>query len=110
MLGAGRVFQHGVQAVLYCAYMGHAEALDVLLDAGADPNSSDGVRDHLRGALLRLCIGLTSHVHVRWCVWVLVQGGDTVLMWAVRSGSERMVSRLVRHGVDVKALNKVKER
>lgn len=58
--------QHGVQAVLYCAYKGNEEALDVLLDAGADPNSSDGVRDACHSHRLALVAVCPAPQRVRW--------------------------------------------
>lgn len=75
-------------ALMWASAEGHHEVVDLLLEAGADPNRQGHVT------------ALTDRHNADHPT-----GGFTALMFAARNGDERMVRRLVAGGADVNLKN-----
>jgi ankyrin repeat protein len=76
-------------ALMWASAEGHAEVVDVLLKAGADPNRQASVT-----AITERSMN-SDHP----------TGGFTALMWAARNGHENVVRRLAEGGADLKLKN-----
>ena len=84
---AADVFQHAT-ALMWASAEGHLEVVDLLLEAGADPNRQAHVNP------------LTERHNADFPT-----GGFTALMWAARNGDEAIVRRLVAGGADMRLKN-----
>ena len=59
MLTWARAPQKGITSLMFAAINGHAPVVKLLLDAGADKNAKDKVREmRVRGCLRRVCFML----------------------------------------------------
>jgi ankyrin repeat protein len=75
-------------ALMWAAAEGHIDVVDVLIEAGADPNRQGHVTS------------LTERHNADHPT-----GGFTALMWAARNGNEPLVRRLVARGANVNLKN-----
>jgi ankyrin repeat protein len=75
-------------ALMWAAAEGHLDVVDVLIEAGADPN----LQGHVTSLTKRHNADHPT-------------GGFTALMYAARSGNEALVRRLVARGADVNVKN-----
>src|SRR5262249_15377499 len=75
-------------ALMWASAEGHADVVDALLKAGADPN----VQAHITTITQRKNADHPT-------------GGFTALMWAARNGNEDIVRRLVKGGADLNLKN-----
>ena len=86
-VNAADSFQNAT-ALMWASSEGHLEMVDLLLEAGANPNLQARVNT------------LTERHNADFPT-----GGFTALMWAARSGHEALVRRLVAGGADVNLKN-----
>jgi ankyrin repeat protein len=86
-VNAAEKFQQ-TTALMWAAAEGHIDVVDLLLEAGADPN----LQAHVTSLTQRHNADHPT-------------GGFTALMWAARSGNDALVRRLVQRGANVNLKN-----
>ena len=99
----GFVDENGVSALIAAANQGHAEVVEVLLDAGADPD-----RQAPKGSSALMAASGEGHVHV---VCLLLDGGAnpdllnktgvSALIWACSKGNVDVVRVLLERGAKI---------
>jgi ankyrin repeat protein len=89
---------------MWASKAGHIEAVQVLLQAGADTNLQDTVRVHSVRCIVDLLLQRSvcaSHGDVSSCVGLFWQSGFTALMMAACEGHTAVVQTLIAGGADV---------